>query len=323
MDFRLNDDQEALKKGVRDWSEGELTIERLRQLEGKAVDRRLWTAIAELGVFALTAPESAGGLGLGAADAVLVFEELGRKLAPGPLVATHLATRLGIDGAGTGRTVVGLIEPGPAPLLIEHKSSLDLLLVLRPDGIERLDPKALRSKPVATPLDPLTPVDQIESLPRGEIVGSASLAAEVRRLGTALAAAELIGIAQASLDLALDYAKMREQFGRPIGSFQAIKHLLADMYVRLEVARAGVYAAGATIDQTDVGDVDRAVASAKLVAHEAAEKNTRAAIQIHGGMGYTWEVPVHYYLKRAWVLATAFGGREEHEEAIARGLTAK
>jgi alkylation response protein AidB-like acyl-CoA dehydrogenase len=320
VDFRLNEDQEALKKGVRDWADGELAIERLRGLEGKPLDRALWTTIAELGVFALRTPESAGGSGLGAADAVLVFEELGRKVAPGPLVATHLATGLGIDGAGSGQTVVGLIEPGPSPLLVAHKASLDVLLVLRPDGVERLDPKALPSKPISTPLDPLTPVERVESLPRGERIADAASAQETMRIGTALVAAELLGIAQATLDLALDYAKVREQFGRPIGSFQAIKHLLADMYVRLEVARAGVYAAGATIDQPEVGDVERAVAAAKLVAHQAAEKNARAAIQIHGGMGYTWEVPVHYYLKRAWVLGTSFGAQETHEEAVARAL---
>jgi alkylation response protein AidB-like acyl-CoA dehydrogenase len=119
------------------------------------------------------------------------------------------------------------------------------------------------------------------------------------------------------------YAKEREQFNRPIGSFQAVKHILADMFVRQEVARASVYAAGATVDQPDVGDLERAVSSAKITAGEAGLKNSRACIQVYGGMGYTWEVPAHYYLKRTWVLSTVFGNLEEHEERVARHFAAQ
>ena len=140
----------------------------------------------------------------------------------------------------------------------------------------------------------------------------------MRLAGAALVSAQLLGIAEASHELAVEYAKGREQFGRAIGSFQAVKHILADMFVRLEVARAAVYAAGATLDDPGVGDVARAVASAKLVAGEAALRNARACIQVHGGMGYTWEVPAHYYLKRSWVLASVFGGGDEHAEDLAR-----
>jgi alkylation response protein AidB-like acyl-CoA dehydrogenase len=118
------------------------------------------------------------------------------------------------------------------------------------------------------------------------------------------------------------YAAKREQFGRPIGSFQALKHLMADMYVRQETARAAVYAAGATLDDPAVGDVERAVAGAKLGAGEAAMKNARACIQIHGGMGYTWEMPPHYYLKRTWVLENVFGTGDAHAERVAERLGA-
>jgi alkylation response protein AidB-like acyl-CoA dehydrogenase len=129
-----------------------------------------------------------------------------------------------------------------------------------------------------------------------------------------------LGIAEATLELALDYAKKREQFGRTIGSFQAIKHMLADMFVRQEVARAGVYAAGATLDHPEVGDVERAVAGAKITSSESAMKNARACVQIHGGMGYTWEVPAHYYLKRCWVLESVFGTGDEHAAELADGV---
>jgi alkylation response protein AidB-like acyl-CoA dehydrogenase len=123
-------------------------------------------------------------------------------------------------------------------------------------------------------------------------------------------------------ELATEYAKKREQFDRPIGSFQAIKHILADCFTRQEVARAATYAAGATLDDPEVGDVERAVCSAKLMAGDAAMKNARACVQVHGGMGYTWEIPAHYYLKRTWVLENAFGGVDEHAERVAEIVAA-
>ena len=103
--------------------------------------------------------------------------------------------------------------------------------------------------------------------------------------------------------MAVAYAKQREQFGKPIGSFQAVKHMCADMLVAAETARAAVHAAAVTIDQPDVGDPDRAAAGAGLLAAEAAIKNGKTSIQVHGGMGFTWEVPAHLYLMRARVLS--------------------
>ena len=138
--------------------------------------------------------------------------------------------------------------------------------------------------------------------------------------GAVLAAAMLFGIAEMSQELATEYAKGREQFGRPVGGFQAVKHMLADMFVRQELCRSIVYAAGATVDTPEVGSVPRAVAAAKLMAGEAAMKNARACIQVHGGMGYTWEVPAHYYLKRTWVLENVFGGVEDHADAMAEQI---
>ena len=326
MDFRLSDDQEALRQGIRSFCEGRFPAERLGELEGKGgLERGSWAELAEMGVFSLRLPESQGGVGLGSADAVLVFAELGRRLVPGPLVWTHLAAGL-VEGAAAGRAVVGgldLLGPQPEPVLVEHLEGLDALVVLRREGVFRLDPRALRATPVGTPLDPLTPVHVVPELPAGARIGGRDEALRLRREGAALAAAQLLGIAEATLELAVAYAKQRQQFGRPIGGFQAVKHLLADMFVRQEVARAAVYAAGATLDHPDAGDVERAVAAAKLCAGEAAWKNARACIQVHGGMGYTWEVPAHYYLKRAWVLESVFGGAEEQAALAAERLDAE
>ncbi len=144
-----------------------------------------------------------------------------------------------------------------------------------------------------------------------------------------LTAALQVGHATEVLDLAVAYAKERHQFGQPIGSFQAIKHMCADMLVRAEVARAAVHAAACLADAPDVAaaeaeaagstpaeQVDRAVMGAKLLADEAALANARAAIQVHGGMGFTWEVPLHLHLKRARVLATSFGTSAKLEAAV-------
>jgi len=320
MDFRLGDDQEALRDGLRAFCDGRVPIETLRELERKPeIDRSLWRELADMGAFGLRVPESEGGVGLGMADAVVAFLELGRRLVPGPLVWSQLAAGL-VDGAASGDAVVGGLDlrgSQGTPCVLEHLASLDALVVLRTEGVFRVDPKALEARSVETPLDPLTPVHEIARLPEGEPIGGSADAAQLQLEGGALSAALMLGIAEATQELATAYAKEREQFGRPIGGFQSIKHLLADMFVRQEVARAAVYAAGATLDDPGVGDVARSVSAAKATAGEAALRNSRDCIQVHGGMGYTWEVPAHYYLKRSWVLENAFGTVAEHEERIA------
>ena len=142
----------------------------------------------------------------------------------------------------------------------------------------------------------------------------------MRLEGAAIVSGQQLGLAEGALDLANEYAKNREQFGRPIGGFQAVKHILAEMFVRQEAARAGAYNAGATLDAPEVANVERAVSSAKLTAGEGAIRNARSCIQVHGGMGFTWEVIAHYYLKRAWVLENVFGTQDEHAERIAEIL---
>lgn len=325
MEFRLSEDQIALREGVRSYCSDRIPNERFVEIEKLGgFDRELWSEVAELGVFALRLPEEQGGVGLGMADAVIVFAELGRRVVPGPLAWTHLAAGL-VDGAETGATVVGGVDVagGAKAVVVEYLSFLDALLVLRDDGVYRVDPKAVKGQPIETPLDPLTPVHEVSDLPKGEKIGDAALAEQLRRDGAVLASGFLLGIAEATLELANDYAKTREQFGRPIGSFQAIKHMLADMFVRQEVARAAAYAAGATADHPEAGDLVAAVSGAKINCGEAAMKNSRTCIQVHGGMGYTWEVPAHYYLKRTWVLENCFGTVDEHAERVAERVAAR
>lgn len=324
MDFRVDEDQLALQEGIRSFCEGRVGIDQIRELENEGFEKELWSELAEMGVFGLRLPEDEGGVGLGTADAVLVFEELGRSLVPGPLVWTHLAAGL-VDGAADGSTVVGgldLTDGHGAPYIIEHFENLDALLVLRSDRVECLDPKVLTARSIATPFDPLTPVAEVADLPAGEVIGGADVAQRMRLEGAALVSGQLLGITEATLAMTVEYTKGREQFNRPVGGFQSLKHIMADCFVRQEATRAAVYSAGATIDDPGAGDVARAVSSAKVMAGESAWKNSRAAVQLHGGMGYTWEVPVHYHLKRVRVLENVFGTSEEHADALAEVLGA-
>jgi len=326
VDFELTELQVDLAEGVRRLCEGRFPLDRLRTAESaeQVVDRDGWRELAEAGVFGLCLAEEAGGAGLGLAEAALVFEELGRALVPGPLVATHLAAGL-VDGAEDGSVVVGLIERtrtgAVAPVVVEDLADLDVLLVVSDDGVASVEPAALDATRLARPMDPLTPLWSLASLPPGTPVAGPDVAAWWRRDGAVLTAALQVGSAAWTTELAVAYAKERRQFGRPIGGFQAVKHLCADMVVRVEVARAAVHAAAVTVDQPEVGDARVAAAGAKLLADEAALANGRASIQVHGGMGFTWEVPVHLAYKRARVLATQFGTEGELAEALAAAVT--
>jgi alkylation response protein AidB-like acyl-CoA dehydrogenase len=295
VDFELTEFQLDLAEGVRRLCEGQFPLEQLRAFEGadRVVDRKGWRQLGEAGVFNLCVAEAAGGVGLGLSEAALVFEELGRSLVPGPLVPSHLAAGL-IDGADDGSVVVGLVERRPSdhadavPVVIEYLDDLDVLLVLSAEGIASVDPRSISATRLHRPMDPLTPVWSVPSLPEGTPVAGAEIAAWWRRDGSILTAALQIGAAAWTSELAVEYAKQRRQFGRPIGGFQAIKHLCADMAVRAEVARCSVQAAAVTVDQPDVGDGE--------VAHLA--------------------------YKRARVLATQFGTADELAESLAESLAA-
>jgi alkylation response protein AidB-like acyl-CoA dehydrogenase len=228
VDFELSADQVALRDGIRSLCEGRFPIKRVRD----GFDRSVHAELADAGVFSLRTD------GFDVADAAVVFEELGRAVVPGPLVWLYLAHGL-VEGIAGGLEVAGR-EP---PWMIEHLDVLDTLLVVRDDdGVVEAVPagKITGAVPVTRPLEPLTPVHRVERLPAGDPVGDSDLLARWRLEGAVVTAAFLIGVAEACTDLSVAYAKERRQFDRPIGSFQAVKHLLADMVVRAEVARASV-----------------------------------------------------------------------------------
>ena len=299
MHFLPTDDQLELQRGVRELLERRFPLDKLPA----GFDEAVWGELAETGVFALRTD-----LGMGLAESVLVFEELGRACVPGPFVATFLA-------AGHIEGPVTLAEAGGEPLLVAHLDVARAVLVL---GDEVRLAEGATGRAVDEPVDPLSPLHELAEPPTGTAVGDARDAERMRREGAVLTAALQVGLAARVTELAVDYAKTREQFGRVIGSFQAVKHLCADMFVRAELARVAVHAAAVLLDDpSDDTDAPRAVAGAKLLADEAAVTNGRSAVQVHGGMGFTWEVPVHFFLKRAWLHATEFGTAEDHAEDLA------
>ncbi|XVQ08253.1 acyl-CoA dehydrogenase family protein [Spirillospora sp. CA-255316] len=324
MDLMMSADQRDLRAGLRDFLDARWTPERLRSAPAR-LDRDGWTALAELGVFGLELPEGRGGAGLALVDAAIVFEELGRALVPGPLVATYLAAGL-VPGAGDGAAVVTAVDLADPVPVAEHPEASTHAVLVGDDGLRVVRADELEGTPVARPLDPLTPVSKVAIPPgAGAESGGAAEAARWRGRATVLTAALQVGVAQGALDLAVAYAKEREQFGRPIGSFQAVKHLLAEALVRVDLARPAVWTAALSLGgdgggDPEAGEAGEAVATAKILADDAASSNGRCCVQVHGGMGFTWEVTAHLYLKRAWLLETAGGRAGDHASRLAATL---
>jgi alkylation response protein AidB-like acyl-CoA dehydrogenase len=285
------------------------------------LDRAWWGRFAGLGVFGLAVPETQGGLGIGLREAADAFEAIGAALAPGPVVWTQLAAftlESALDGtcvvAGVDRTATAPDDP----VLVPHLADADMLLVLTEQGAVLHERAELTATDLGTALDPGTPVSRLDAVRGGRIVTDVAGCERLRRLGTLLTAAVLVGVSDGALAAATEYALVRHQFGRPIGSFQALKHLLADAYTRTQLTRAAVCAAAELDDAESRGATARAdggladVATAKLLAGRAADANARTAVQVFGGMGFAAETSPHRYLKRAWVLEHEFGTMREH-----------
>ncbi|MFF3330415.1 acyl-CoA dehydrogenase family protein [Streptomyces sp. NPDC002888] len=300
MRFQLTEDQRALRGGMRELLARHFDAEALRAaVERPGLDRALWRELGAAGFFALRLPEADGGVGAGLPEAVLVFEEAGRALLPGPLVATHVAAGR-VPGAATGEAVVAAVDGG----LVEWLAEADVTVC----GDEGDAWDASGAVPLRS-VDPLTPLHRV--------AGAGRTAADpvTDPVAVLLTAAEQLGTATRVCELAVQHARTREQFGRPIGAFQAVAHLCAQLLVRAETARAAVYAAAVTADPADI-------AAARLLADEAALRGTRDCLQVHGGMGFTWESEVHLHMKRAWVRTRRAGTSTESEELLAADLLA-
>ncbi|HLK09862.1 MAG TPA: acyl-CoA dehydrogenase family protein [Candidatus Binatia bacterium] len=333
MDLTLSPEQEAIRDAIRGVLMERSPLTRVRAVVAAepGIDPDLWRVAGELSWLGLAAPEAAGGAGYGLPEAMLLFFELGRTLAPGPWLGTVLAAELGAPDAAAevlaGRCRVAVIDD-PADRLgagvrlegearhVSDAGAADALLVLGARAVRWCPARA-----AGVAVDPAPSLDPTRRLARVTFAGAAAVgldadAARLRLAATVLVAAEAVGVAERALELSVEYGKVRQQFGRPIGSFQAIKHRCADMAVRAEAARSlTVYAAVAVRD----GEPDAAVAvhGAKALAGRAALANATDNVQNHGGMGYTWEADAHLYLKRAHLLEQTFGPRAAHLDALA------
>jgi alkylation response protein AidB-like acyl-CoA dehydrogenase len=318
LDLELTQEQVSITESVADVLQEQFPIERISKLaEGAAeIDRSVWSAWAELGWFGLGIPESDGGIGCGIQEEALLFLELGRSLAPGPVLATVLAAKVAVRAGDrqlaedilSGRLTVGLGLPVDANVRVGATVHGDFTLFDSFDAallLHRGDAAILRGEHIVA--TDIVSIDELVRMSDASMDGAAtevaiSDAGDIVANGRLLVAAMLAGIAQATLAMSVEYALIREQFGRPIGSFQAVKHRCADMALKAEAAGALIRVS--SVEATDSPDVLPARAClARIVATDAALHNSRANIQNHGGIGMTFEHPAHHYVKRADTLA--------------------
>jgi alkylation response protein AidB-like acyl-CoA dehydrogenase len=282
-----------------------------------------------MGVLGLLAPEAAGGLGLTEVDLVLILEECGRAAVPGPLVE-HAAVAVPTLAGGSGDSLAAWLQAAASgeilvsagldgPAAVAYGAEADLLLVEHRGGIhvvERADVTFVRSR---SSVDHSRPFAEIEWSRTTPLPGADP--ALFRARGAAATAAVLCGLAAHLIETTADYVKERYQFGVPVGSFQAVKHHLADALIALEHARPAVYCAAWSI-ATAQPTVVRDASFAKVYANEAAGLAARVALQCHGAIGYTFEHDLHLWLKRVWSLQRAWGDTAHHRDKVAAAILA-
>ncbi|MCB1686991.1 MAG: acyl-CoA/acyl-ACP dehydrogenase [Halioglobus sp.] len=331
MDFTFTDDQLLFQESVRDFLVNEVTPERIRASweTDSGRDPALWRQLAELGLTGITVPEEYGGLGMTELDFVLLAQECGYVALPEPLVHTALVAvpmlkEIGGDlaaqwlpkiAAGEARVVVGVAQN----LVVEDAHVADLLLLEQGGKLlaATADQVALHHNESIDPSRKLFGVDvQPGAITVASGVDAASLIAGALNRGALGCAAQALGLAQRMIDLSVQYTSERAQFGKPIGSFQAVKHHMANVAVRLEYAKAPTHRAAYAL-ATGQDLAAHAVSHAKLVACEAANLAAKNSHQVHGAMGYTWEVDLHIFMKKAWSLANTWGDAGFHKSRVA------
>ncbi|WP_028636358.1 acyl-CoA dehydrogenase family protein [Nocardioides sp. URHA0032] len=332
VDLLADDVEQDLRASVRKALERHAPVERLNALYDGAdeVTAPLWSAFVGLGLPGLLVPEELGGAGASAREAAAVLEELGRAAAPSPfltssVVATTALVALGdttiLPALASGeQTAALLVRPtarrhGPAALTTVGLPA-DVLLL--PDGDALYAVRGAGVTPVGS-LDMTRPLAEVDLAGAERTLVSPDAAAAIDRAlltGAGLLAAEQVGVARWALETTVAYLKERRQFGRVVGGFQAIKHRLADLYAEVEQADAAARYAAATL-ATDDPDAPVAVAVAAAFCGEAATHAAEEAVQLHGGLGMTWEHPAHLHLKRAKADELLQGTPEAHRAALA------
>ena len=349
MDLMPNAEQEAIAASVRAFLSDRMPIARVRALCGEgqpdaaavAEIDALWHEAAAMGFFGLSVAEAAGGAGYDLTGEMILFEELGRALVPGPWLGSVLAAGALAAAGGASEVVarrtavlggelrVALVEGSGHDCLVADKHGrragevaavpdaplANAFLVADARGVFLVDAHdaAVVVEPCPS-LDVTRPIASVafRGAPALHLAGDSS---ELRRRAGVLACAEAVGSVQRTVEMSVEYARVREQFGRPIGSFQAVKHRCADMAVQAEVARAATIHAAITV-RDEAPDRDFHVAVAKALCGHAFLQAAADNVQNHGGIGFTWECDAHLFVKRSRVFEVALGSSRQHLDAL-------
>jgi alkylation response protein AidB-like acyl-CoA dehydrogenase len=330
VDFEFSAEQDELRAAARAVLERYSLRATVRQIVGdpgvasgqrphdQLFDRALWGHLAAQGWLGIELPADVGGTGLGSVESCILAEEVGRAMAPVPFLPTLLAAtalhRAGetdsvaqlLDGSHIGCVAFGNQPAVAAPIA-------DLVIRACGDRLEVVDVETVRHEPA---MDRTRPVGRIDDDLAGRALGGADAVADLVDRAAVGTSAQLLGGAVAMLELATEYAKTREQFGRPIGSFQAVKHHCADMVVDVECMRSVLWWAAWSVQEREP-DASIAASSAKAWCAEAGLRVIETALQVFGGIGFTWDHDGHLYLKRAQLDALTFGSARTHRDRLA------
>ncbi len=354
MQFGLSESQEILRASARKFFAGECPIAEVRRLmeTDTAYDAVLWSKLAEQGYTGIIFPEEYGGVGLGCVELILLMEEAGRALLPGPFFSTVPLAGAMLDACGTSdqkkkylapicrgeaRSTLAMLESSASwdpsdvqmaaangklsgeKLFVPDAAVADFIIVVARDGLF-----VVAAKAPGVSISPMSGMDltrklysvRFQNTPAEKLGNDAGMARGLN-IATAALVAEMVGGMQRTLDITVEYAKTRKQFGKPIGMFQAVQHQCADMYLETESSRSAAYYAAWALEES-APDAAVAVSIAKMYASDSSRSVGNRGIQVHGGMGFTWENDLHLYYRRAKASETAFGDATFHRERIAR-----
>jgi alkylation response protein AidB-like acyl-CoA dehydrogenase len=326
MNFDFSDDQQAIKRTAKDLLADRFKLERVRELaEAGTYDDDAWKELCDLGWPGIFIDEQYGGQGLGIVELIILMEELGYTLAPVPFLS-NAAAGLMIQAAGSdeqkqrwlpgiasgeARGAAALVR-GDEAKLVPDGDSAEVIVLCADGGVSVVERSAADVEPVAT-------MDSTRRYARVRAGGGEPLPGEVGPgIGAGLLAvsAELIGVAQRAMEMAVEYARDRKQFGRPIGAYQAVSHRCAQMLLETEGARSATYYGAWTAD-AQPEELELAASMAKAYSSDAGWRVCSSSLQVHGGIGFTWEHDLHFFLKRAKVDALLWGSASEHRERVA------
>jgi alkylation response protein AidB-like acyl-CoA dehydrogenase len=331
VDFTFTQEQQMMAAAFRELLDDVCSPAELRRAAEEKNDESAsrWRRIAELGLPGLLAPESCGGMGLTDIDFVLIAEEAGRAALPDALVehagvavpllaelaaGSHAASARAREwlvraASGEARIAIGCdLNP-----FVHGAAQADALILVAGDAIHLVERESVKLVEQVS-IDPLRSLSRVDWTPSASsIIGVARHVAWTRAFerGAIYNAAQCAGLAQRIMEISVAYTLQRTQFGKPIGSYQALKHQLANVQVKLEFARPLIYSAAARLDALDAR-TSAVVSGAKLAAGDAADAAARTGMQVHGAMGYSWEVDLHFYMKRVWALVGTWGDRNHH-----------